>query len=781
MSVQVQGPDGNTYQFPDGTDKAAAIGYFKKKGIGVKAPTPQTTEPTEQDWRDPLTKVHPHHLPTAEDNATFGSRSRYVGREAVKGVANIGAGGLQVLLHPVDTAVGMGKFAKDALDAATGNPVPMLVNQAVPLVQQLNEHPLETLEQMTGQTAVLDLAGRVAGPVTRGLVEKAGKMREGVRTTTQSLVGAGERTVKGEVLKAGETAKTADEAHLDKTRDALHETEGRQLAHKQAVDAANETAADANKALDEQHLKSVQDALQETREKEDLYQNELRKAQAESDEAYQRKLAEVNERRARAEADRKQELSDYFKKREKIRSDNQKAADAANRKYALNRGVEKLDPELKADVEAEEKRVNTEANAKYANLRMSLKNEKSGMYQAKDEEGHIQGEPISVPQRLYDTASSSLRGSETEPAIIKDLAKRVENGEISLTYDDLQGYREEVGRELRKGTLPPDVYDAYKKIMPQIDDAMQEIADRQGLGSQQAAARAYYRQYAETFLDKDSPIRKALNTAERGDVSKTFIGMDQSGIEQLAKYNPDLARRMNTVRGYAKEGKGAVRPAPNRSVPPIPPKPASIPPPEPVAPRDVTQPNRVEPPDRPTPIEAKTPKQPERAPLPDRPEQTEINTRALREKFVDKWATGESSLNKWQVRALLTGGASALFDIVEAMGGRAPGIGTMAIEAIGTAAYTFGPAAVAKLLENPGFREWITRPPKGELDTLMKLPNADRIAITDGLKQAVQKAQAKGIKVDPTLAALVGAVAIPKGPKTKQLEDTVEQYRTQPR
>lgn len=34
MSVTVKGPDGNVYQFPDGTDKATAIGYFKKKGIG---------------------------------------------------------------------------------------------------------------------------------------------------------------------------------------------------------------------------------------------------------------------------------------------------------------------------------------------------------------------------------------------------------------------------------------------------------------------------------------------------------------------------------------------------------------------------------------------------------------------------------------------------------------------------------------------------------------------------------------------------------------------------
>jgi hypothetical protein len=34
MSQPVQGPDGNLYQFPDGTSKEAAIGYFRKKGIG---------------------------------------------------------------------------------------------------------------------------------------------------------------------------------------------------------------------------------------------------------------------------------------------------------------------------------------------------------------------------------------------------------------------------------------------------------------------------------------------------------------------------------------------------------------------------------------------------------------------------------------------------------------------------------------------------------------------------------------------------------------------------
>jgi hypothetical protein len=36
---QVQGPDGNMYQFPAGTTKDAAIAYFKKKGIGASVQT----------------------------------------------------------------------------------------------------------------------------------------------------------------------------------------------------------------------------------------------------------------------------------------------------------------------------------------------------------------------------------------------------------------------------------------------------------------------------------------------------------------------------------------------------------------------------------------------------------------------------------------------------------------------------------------------------------------------------------------------------------------------
>ena len=376
-----------------------------------------------------------------------------------------------------------------------------------------------------------------------------------------------------------------------------------------------------------------------------------------------------------------------------------------SRRQAIERGIERVDPEIKTDLEKTEKAVNAEANKKYAKLEI-LENEQSGMYQPRDAEGHIKGEPISVPQRLNDTADASLRGSETAPTIIKDIAKKTERGDVSMSYNDLQGYREEIGRELRKGSLPPDVFDAYKKMLPMIDEAMDEIAERRGLGKSLKDARNFYRGYAETFLD-NGPVRKALDSTERGDTVKAFQGMDQTGIEALARYNPELAKRINAVRGLQEEA--AKLPSE---------KPAKYSPPTELGPKP------------------------------------EINTQAERARLLDKWTSGESSLNKWQVRALLSGGIGSVVGMLVGHGE-----GLEAAGAVSAGTYAFGPAIVAKVLAKPGVVEWLTRPPAGELETLGKLPYADRIKITDGLTKVVSQAQRQGIRVSPVLLSYLAAAS----------------------
>jgi len=48
--VEVTGPDGQEYEFPDGTDKAAAISYFKKKGIGAAKAASGTVPPPPSSY-----------------------------------------------------------------------------------------------------------------------------------------------------------------------------------------------------------------------------------------------------------------------------------------------------------------------------------------------------------------------------------------------------------------------------------------------------------------------------------------------------------------------------------------------------------------------------------------------------------------------------------------------------------------------------------------------------------------------------------------------------------
>jgi hypothetical protein len=97
MPVTVQGPDGQTYQFPDGTDKAAAIGYFKKKGIGAK--------PVQTQTGGPEARTVGNYLSEAASGVGRGLRNDTVGL-------------YDTIRHPIDTAVGTYNQLRTAAGAA---------------------------------------------------------------------------------------------------------------------------------------------------------------------------------------------------------------------------------------------------------------------------------------------------------------------------------------------------------------------------------------------------------------------------------------------------------------------------------------------------------------------------------------------------------------------------------------------------------------------------------------------------------------------------------------
>jgi hypothetical protein len=151
------------------------------------------------------------------------------------------------------------------------------------------------------------------------------------------------------------------------------------------------------------------------------------------------------------------------------------------------------------------------------------------------------------------------------------------------------------------------------------------------------------------------------------------------------------------------------------------------------------------------------PAEPERVEGPDRPQATEINTRQVRDNLINQKLHEWTNVSKWQLARIMSG---PLGVIIGAVSGHP-------LFEVGAGAYTVGelsPFMIQKMLDNASFREWLTRPPTEELQTLQQIPGADRLKITDGLAKTVQAAQARGVKVDPRLFAIAGAAAPKKTP-----------------
>jgi hypothetical protein len=254
---------------------------------------------------------------------------------------------------------------------------------------------------------------------------------------------------------------------------------------------------------------------------------------------------------------RSADLQKHFERTQAIRAQNEAAEAAQSRKVALNRGVEQLDPKFKEDLSTLRDNVQGKANQMFGDLNAKL--------------DPVEADPSFLPTAL-ESAAEKIKGSNTEPTILRDMEKRLNNTGEPLTYRDLQGYYSELGRELSKGTLPGDVYHAYDTLQEAVSGEMQRIADANGVGDALTSARQYYRQMKQTFFDPKSPVTKALNTTEAGQAVKALQGKDQTGIGAIAQYDPELAKRANAVRGYQAEAKSiparAVTPKPEPTLSP---------------------------------------------------------------------------------------------------------------------------------------------------------------------------------------------------------------------
>lgn len=620
MPVTVQGPDGSTYQFPDGTDKNAAIAYFKKKGIGAK-PAPSASGPEAR---------------------TFGNYAGEVASGVGRGLVNDATGIAQTVLHPIDTAKGLVKQGTQAVKAAGQE---YRDNAAAPTGQRLAATALRGMEEapiIGGMVQHAEQGGtRLASP------EAAGAAAEGITSfAAPELIGKGvggilKRT--GKALTGTGTGPT--EALVERTKDANT---------KAAEGAAEKNAVQQAKAADKANAAGEQ---------------------------------------------RKVDLKKHFEKTSETKAANTAKEGEVSRKEALNRGVDTLSDKFQTDLKATRDKAAAEANGKYTALNQALG--------AKTiESGTLMG-------HLLD-ASEKFKGSMTEPAIFKDIEKAVKSSD-SISYDDLQGYYSEIGRELQKGSLPGDVYTAYNTLQEAIGGEMQRVADANGMGPQLADARASWRNLKQTFYDPKSPLRKSLDSKEPGAAARSLAGKDRTGIEALAKYNPDLARSANTIRGYQSEAAALPKQTTGlKSLPKLAEKPA-----------------------------------PEAAPTPVRAAKKTIGTQDIREaKRTGLHQSADSLVRRGTWLATLP----LLYSLKDILHGSIPSIPGMAVESAGTVAAVHG---IASVLKNPKVVEFLTKATPADVEMIPQDLRGD-------LSGIVKEAQKSGIQVSPALlkeAAKKGTVA----------------------
>lgn len=674
MPVKVIGPDGATYQFPDGTDKAAAVAYFKKKGIGVQAKAPAPfVQPPKKGFLKSFAAPFVGAVKSLDPRPTDDERAQgltsgydYVMRpleRVVEGGIDQGRQAVSEFKQSAPTSMHPTPEQLSHRQLATGHALATVIPVLGPWAASVAEEGGEQL----GTGDYSGAAGTVAGNAVLALAPKV--VKEGtralsprLRTAAQSMVGAGEKPVKAIVAKEADGANTA-------------------------YDAAR---------------RANQKATEETLED-----------RAKVDEANARQRAQEAQKRLEARAANHAADKTHAKATEVVRAANKEAV-RAQEKIALTR--EKLTSasrELQAQIETARNNAQKEGDAKYNTVNEKL--------------NPIAADPEFYTKSLVD-ASESIKGSAPEPTFLRAIEKRIETGD-PIRYEDLQADYSRLGRELSKGTLPGDVYHAYDQMHEAIGEEMQRIADAHGQGPQLTAARNYWRRMKQAFGKPYNPTDVGNTVLDKATGQGT-AEEQANRVRLLGSFDKTIPQTVEHI-GNLREGLGALPdPKPIRDVvKPLPAKPEPAPLPKPGEPKPYSEPRPTTPVERP-----------------------EVNTRAVREQLVDRFAHGEEKLNPFQVRALIRGGIGPV--IGAALGEHFGGVGTAVGAIAGTA---LGPLAIAKLLDVPGVREWLTRPPAGELETLRNLPSADRLRITDTLGKVVEQSAKMGkpIKVSPAVMALI--------------------------
>lgn len=613
------------------------------------------------------------------------------------------------------------------------------------------------------------------GAARDAALDRVRDVGEGIRTRAQNLVGTGTRhvghAVRDEAKKAGLAAKATEESNraaLSRYEDDLKEAGQKNInAHvkwlqskaqveKDNIDAQNaveeynraQSAAydkdlsEAARANAAKHVKFLKDKAETSRANAEAAKNVEEHNRAELD-RYERELADAQRKNTEAHVK-------YLSDKAEAEHANDAARAIPDARAGLENYIQKNAENLDVRVEKARHEAMEKGNAMFAPL-----DEKLGSIPADGE----------VYQDALNNASEAISGTGSLPdtTLINQMQKNFQKGD-TVTYGDLQADYTRIGREMAH-PLPGRVYHAYDKLQEAIGGEMQRIADSKGMGSRLKHARDYWHRMAQAYYpSSDAVVSRAgkavsstapdMAEAQTRDFRYRLLGKFDPEIPEIADRIESARRRLDALpsEGIRPTAKIPEEPTEITVEPPKLRKPPA-PKESPDEPRDV----EVEPPKFKRASEPKSsPAAPEEsvvdAPKLNPIETPELNTREIRNRLLNEKLAQWTSLGKYQVERLAAGPLGVLIGVAT---------GHPFVE-IGSGIYALAelsPFLLRRMVDNEALRSFFTRPPAGELESLQKIPYADRVKIVDGMKQVIRESHKmkKTIRVSPRLLSLIVA------------------------
>jgi hypothetical protein len=526
-------------------------------------------------------------------------------------------------------------------------------------------------------------------------------------------------------------------------------------------------------------------AIKEAREKTAVKQervDEINKRRAEADTEKAKKIAEqnkatdervtkINDKRSSADEER---IAKAKKSNEDALREHDEAiakADKENLESHIKHLAEKSQIE-RTNQEAGNVSRADEATGEHLKARteeMDVRTEKAAHESLKKAEEMFK--PLREKLGTFDAAPEVINNAVAEavekvgvahPAtsLLKDLAARIKGDTIGkdlniptegetayknpkFSFADEQAFYSRLGREFSSGTLPGDIYSAYKVLQDKIGKDMQRIADAQGKGKELAAARDYWKRQRQAFgKSSDANTSRAEKEIAEDNPDYTKEQIRDFRRRLLEFFDPKISKLAAEI----DEAKAKLKAKASETIKPVPeaPKPVEVKPPE-------TQPV---PKPRPA-LQAPSPKPvPEpRQPLSVKPVQADVKvvtpetlTQVKADAAIDKALSVQHS----------PGHIATVFLALDAIRRVFHGdVGGLGIDVGARGVYALGKNSYAKILMNPKVINAVSNLTAEDVAQAMRLPESQR----SGFVELVKQADKQGIKVPAVALSLIAGAS----------------------